>query len=376
MKIMLFETNLNGHRLEYIHHIYMGMLEYTEHEYVIVVPKEFEEKKMLYKWPKAAHVKFCFFTEKNERNEEGMGLIRHSFHLTKVLRKYVKQEKVESVFLISLIDYIIALPFLISSKVNIVGIIYNIYLYIWDSSSWRRRMQDVCKYIIMSMTPCLKTIFILNDKSAASRFNKLYYTHKFKFITDPYNVLDYQPRSLRKELKISDEDRVYLHFGGLSRRKGTLDILNAVLLIPLEQRRSSVFVFAGKVYDDLKEEFYQLIDLMPSETRMLIYDEFCSNEFLADLCISSDFILAPYHITNCSSGLLGHAAYYGRPVIGPNDGLIGKIIKEYNLGITLSQNSPQCIAKIVAEVVPYRIESEYIEKINVQNFINDIFLYL
>ena len=372
---MLFETNLNGHRMEYIHHIYMGMMEYADDEFVIVVPKEFEEKKKLYEWPNAEHIKFSFIKEEIKCNEENTGLIKQSFYLTKILKKYVKQEKVDNVFLISLVGYIVALPFLISPKTKVIGILYNIYLYIWDSISWKQRFENVLKFIVMRMTPCLKTVFILNDNNAASKFNKLYFTHKFKYITDPYNELKYHPRNIRNELNITPEERVYLHFGGLSKRKGTLDILNAIGLLPSEYYKKCTFIIAGKIYGDLKEEFNRIKKNLPIDTQLLVYDEFCSNEFLADLCISSDFILAPYHITNCSSGLLAYAAYYGTPVIGPNSGLIGNLIKEYKLGITLTNTTPECIVKKIIEVDPYRIETGYKEIIKVNNFIDYIFRY-
>ena len=371
---MLFETDLKGHRMEYIHHIYLGMLEHNNDEYIIVVPKDFEEKKKLYEWPLAEHIKFIYIQERNICHNEPNGLIQYSLYLTKILAKYIKQEKVDCVFLISLIGYIVALPFLISPKVKVVGIIYNIYLYIWDSISWKNRLQNIIKYIFMRMTPCLKTVFILNDNTAAFKINKLYLTNKFKYINDPYNELNYEPHSLRNELKIADDEKVFLHFGGLAKRKGTLDILNAIALLPIEQRKKSVFIFAGKIYDELKDEFNRIRRTLPDDARLLIFDEFCTNEFFADLCISSDFVLAPYHITNCSSGLFAYAATYGIPVIGPDGGLLGNLIKQYKLGTTLSNITPECIARKLIEVVPYRIDTEYKEKIKVKHFIDEIFL--
>jgi len=371
MKRMLFETILKGHRLEYIHHIYMAMLKHPEDNLIVVVPEEFKQVKGLYTWPESNNIHFRFIS-KDALYSDKAGLIKQSFRQTRLLRHYVKQETVESVFLISLMDYICALPFLISPKVYVSGIIYSIYLYLWKTSSFARRLQDVCKYVIMSLTPCLKTVFILNDEISASRFNKLYHTTKFKYIADPYNILNYSPQCIRKELGANERCLIYFHFGGLSKRKGTLDILQAITLLSDETISRSIFVFAGRVYDDIRQDFYQLKKSLPSSAHIIVYDKFCSNELLADLCVSSDFILIPYHETNRSSGLLGYAACYGTPVIGPSDGLMGSLIKQYHLGIALSQVTPEEIANVIEEAKPYKLETDYIKRIQVDGFVSTI----
>lgn len=368
---MLFETTLSGHRMEYIHHLYMGMVEHPEDDFVIVVPKEFEQKKGLYQWPEAANVRFVYMTE-TVQDEGGIG-IAESFHETRILRKYVKQEKAESVFLISMVRFLLALPFLIPGKVKVSGIIYNIYLYTWKESSWIRRIQDIVKHLVMRFTPCLKTVFVLNDEEAVARLNQLYQTKKFRFVPDPYQAPDYQPRNIKKELGVGEGDLLFLHFGGMARRKGTLEILQAITLLPPERRKHCVFVFAGRVTREIKEEFFGLKASLPADARVLVYDQFCTNEFLADLCLSCDVILVPYRETNCSSGLLGHAAYYGTPVIGPSDGLIGTLIRRYRLGKTLDAVTAESIAQAIGEEVPFRIESEYKEKVNRQSFIDAVF---
>ena len=43
----------------------------------------------------------------------------------------------------------------------------------------------------------------------------------------------------------------------------------------------------------------------------------------------------PYHITNLSSGVIGYAALFGKPVIGPSKGLLGHLINKYQLGETV-----------------------------------------
>lgn len=372
MKKLLFETNLTGHRMEYVHHIYMGMLEHLEDEYVIVVPEEFIQKRGLYYWPDASHIKFAFMPNISDNNEEE-GVLRQSIRRSRLLRHFVKKEKADCVLLITLMAYIPTIGLLIPRKVRVSGIIYTIYLYRWKNSSWKSHAQDVMKYLSIRFAPCVKNVFVLNDMPSAAKLNKLYHTDKFRFITDPYNAIDYSPKNVRKELGVKENEILFLHFGGLNRRKGTLDILKSIGLIPEERRKKSVFIFAGKVYGSIREEFYSLIKILPSDSRVIVYDRFCSNELLADLCSSSDFILMPYRSTSQSSGLLGHAAHYGTPVIGPKDGLIGKLIRKNHLGYQLNGISPEGIAEVISKVSPYRLCCDYKDQISIERFNSDIF---
>ena len=75
---MLFETDLTGHRMEYIHHICMGMLEHSKDTLSIVVPKDFENKKKLYEWPSTDNVKFVYFQDDVKDSEEE-GQIKHLY---------------------------------------------------------------------------------------------------------------------------------------------------------------------------------------------------------------------------------------------------------------------------------------------------------
>ena len=373
MKKLLFETNLKGHRMEYIHHLYLGMMEHQEHNYVIVVPQEFEQRKEMYEWPVVNNIRVVFLPKKSESKDvDDSSLLRESWRKTKLLRYYVKKEKADGVFLISLMEFIPFLPILIPKRVRVSGIIYKIYLYRWKNSSWKSRMGDVFKYLVLSGRNCINAALILNDAPAARRYNSLYHTDKFHFITDPYNAIDYSPKNVRAELGVSDDDKVFLHFGGLNRRKGTLEILKSLSLMDEKQKNLAVFIFAGKIYQPIYDEFYHLLNEVKDSTNIIVLDKFVDNEQLADLIFSSDFILAPYSGTIQSSGVLGHAAYWGKPVIGPSQGLVGKLIKRHNLGVTLPEITPNALADVMSGLEKYELKSHYNDEIKINNFLKAV----
>ena len=165
---------------------------------------------------------------------------------------------------------------------------------------------------------------------------------------------------------------MFLHFGGLTKRKGTLTILEAIQEIPLSYRETMAIVFAGKVYPDIYDSFYRLIEDLASTIYIKVFDYFCSNEQIADLCHTTDFIMIPYESEAQSSGIISHAAYHNKPVIGPDNGLLGKIIRRNKLGIALKELTPNALAKSMLESIPYQTETKYKHKNTKELFIETI----
>ena len=101
--------------------------------------------------------------------------------------------------------------------------------------------------------------------------------------------------------------------------------------LPQEDRCKYTFFFAGRVDKDIKVEFYEIINAI-EDVNVVVKDEFCSYGFFASLCKVADAILLPYLLDSASSGIIGYASQFNTPVIATSTGLIGELVKEYNLG--------------------------------------------
>lgn len=158
----------------------------------------------------------------------------------------------------------------------------------------------------------------------------------------------------------------------MAERKGTLDILSGILLLENEQLKDKTFVFAGKVQNSIREQFYSLMEPAKEKAHILVFDEFCSYRFLYDLCFTCDVIVIPYKDTNLSSGVIGYAALFEKPVIGPGSGLIGKIVKTNQMGITLENISDYAISKAFQENIVCG-RNQYIESNKLNVFVDTIY---
>lgn len=340
---LFFDTSITGHHLEYIHHLYLGMANRDDVQFVFVIPESFEDAKNKYSWPKAENIHFEYLSKNELERAEKKSFLHSAWNRSILVREKVKKHNVDSVFLIMLMAFMPFVLFMLPGKVKLSGIVYRIYLYEWRQMNFFKKAKDVIVFWLLSHSKHVKSAFILNDSSAAAYLNKLYKTKCFKFLNDPFNKIEYTPKNIREELGIKDAQKMFLHFGGLSRRKGTLAILDSISFLSDEDCKKYVFVFAGKLYPDIKEEFYKRLSQINQKCKIIIFDSFCSNETLYDLCYSCDAILAPYSNTSQSSGVIIYADNFGKPIIGPQKGLLGKLIRK-NHGKSLALIDAQSLA--------------------------------
>lgn len=336
MKTLIFEASVSGHHLEYLHHYYMGALSHKEEKYIIMVPKEFLKVQDKYEWPKANNITFEYLRPEDELLLKEHNFYKLGWNVSKILNKAVRSRGFDKVLLTMLMQFIPFIIFLLPRKVLVRGIMYKIYLYEEKNMSWFRLMAEKIRFWLAARSSIIEKIFVLNDALSAQRFNCIYNTNKFLFLPDPVpKVILSQVHDMRKELNISPHDRIYLHFGSLNYRKGTIDILNAIASATRQEMENRTFIFAGKIKQNMRNDFYSLLDEAKKKAKILVFDRFCSYEFLYNLCFTCDVVLMPYYLTNLSSGLLGYTAVFQKPVIGPDEGLIGHLIKHFKMGYAI-----------------------------------------
>ena len=375
MRALYFDKDITGHHLEYIHHLYMGMAEQKDMQYTFIIPEDFQQERDKYHWPKADNIAFDFLSKEELDAAAGGNLLLSAWKNAKLVRKRVKAHQPDAVFLIDLMPFLPFILFFLPSKVKVSGIIYRIYLYTWKQKNWLGKAKSAIVFWLLAHAKATDRFFILNDTPATVYLNRLYKTTCFVSLPDPFNSIDYEPKNIKEELGIENDTRIFLHFGGLAKRKGTLTLLEAIKEIPLKEREKMALVFAGKVYPDIHDAFYPMVDELSKTIHINVFDYFCSNELIADLCYTTDFILVPYESKAQSSGAVSYAAYYSKPVIGPSKGLLGKIIRRNRLGIALKSITPQTLAKAMEEAIPYRVETNYKDKIRKELFVEKILFH-
>lgn len=367
--VLIHSTFVGGHQLEYLHHLYMGAISRTHNNYVFVVPKNFFIDGESMSWPESSNIQIVTTTY----SEKG-GMLTKSYRLCKDLAQYINMYKASEVILIELMGYLPFLPFLISSKVKVSGIIYRIYLYDWKSEPNLKRLLEIFKYLLFSRFRVFDRVFILNDSASSVYLNKLYHTSRFCYLTDPIASLpNYVAKNIRSELGVEQGKTIYLHPGGMLPYKGTIEILKALTLLNEQQLDKLAIIFSGRVTPILREEFDYYLEKLKNKVQIVLIEGYLPFERLADLFITSDYVLIPYKVKSQSSGIVGHAAYYKKPVIVAKGGVIGKLVRKWQLGFLLKSPLPEEIASFLIHPQPFEYkENDYKEEHSVDNFIYTI----
>lgn len=331
MTKIIFTIKESGHNLEYLHHIYEECL-LNSNKYVFLVPERIRPNLGNFKWESNNRVVFDFIPSEIQRKCISSNILVNSYNISKLLKRKVKEYNADEIFAITIMALMPFAAIMIPSKIS--GIVYGIYLYNWKRMSYLRKIANVSRYLIFGNLKKFHKILILNDKSSSFYLNKLYKTDKFLFLPDPFVAINRNNiYKFREKYNIPHSTCLFVHFGAIEKRKGTLNILESIEYMPEEIKKKSYFVIAGKIKDDIRVDIYERVKKIVNPN-LLIIDKFCTYDDLASMCQACNAILMPYLEYDKSSGLLGYASQFSKPVIGISNGLIGKLIKKYKLGLT------------------------------------------
>ena len=335
---IIFDPIVSGHHLEYLRHLWVICSQKPSKHFVFLVSPEFVSKKNQLGLQETDNIHIQELSISETKRCSNPNIICRAWGISFVVNRYVKFFSASKVFSISIIDFLPFFP-LISSR---SGIVYGIYLYGWKSSSFLKKIGNILKYTLFSRSRVFEHVFILNDAASARRLNYLYKTERFLGLPDPFlPIIPLPGLSIRSLYGIPNDKTLFVHFGSLGERKGTMRILDSLLLLNAEDAKEYAFVFAGKVSDSLSNKFYETVAQIKERNHLQIHIEdcFCDYSYIASICDQCDSILIPYLDTSRSSGLIGYSSQFGKPVVAPSSGLIGKLVFRYKLGLLLNDIS-------------------------------------
>ncbi len=195
----------------------------------------------------------------------------------------------------------------------------------------------------------VKNLFLLNGENGCRFLTKHFGCTRTKFIPIPDPVLEASAESgfrLREHFDIPVDRKIFLFFGSISRRKGADVLLEALSQIGPDVAAQGAFVFCGAAEPAYQRDFQRACDQLRSlrsDVMLCVEKNFVSDERMMAFFEQSDVVLMPYTRPEYSSGILALSAKAGKPVLGPPDGLLGRLITENCLGV-VSKITPNALA--------------------------------
>jgi len=369
-RILIFCPSVGGHQLEYHHHIYEVASSDTTNDYIFCVSDEFKKVSDNFEWPKRDNISFRFLSVKETEHLYISSILVNSYRSSKLCARIVREVKATRVFYISLMECLPFLPFLLPSKVKCSGIIYKIYLYVFNSESLFRKFQDKLKYYFFSRSKIFDKVLILNDNWATNQLNQIWNSNRFTYIVDPYLPIDINKiHNIREDFSINSSKKIILHCGEHSGRKGTIKLFYLIDEVIMQGKADDFcFIFAGRPVPVFKDRFYTELKKYEGMIQILVFDDFLNYELFGSICNSSDLIVLPYEETCQSSGVIGYAAQFKVPVLMPDGGLIGKLVTEHKIGYTYTpEEFVATFRNIVSNSIP-KISSNYTDTHTSEDF--------
>jgi len=374
LKILIYDITITGHHSEYINHLvnYIDENSGDDNQYYFIVHPEFS-KRFAEISGKATECKNITWLEiSNDELEQTLkgSLVKRSFSNFKLLNKYAKKYQVDHVLLLYLNTFQFALIFAKRHYI-IDGILFRQF-YRMRKSSLKQKVNYWIKYLLLKLVlknSKIRNLYILNDEKSVSYFNRIYNSRVFRVLKDPIpNILPKEDFRIKDYHNIGNDKRILLHFGSLSDRKGTLEILDAVLDLNEKISKKICLLIIGKANSEFRRKIVSRINRLKIENPSLtiVYrDEFVSNCEMKCYFEQSDFLLIPYKNIESSSGILGHAISSETPVLSVNKGLIEDIVLKYQAGVLIDEVTPFAvksgIEKLLSTNTNILDKNEYIE---------------
>lgn len=141
----------------------------------------------------------------------------------------------------------------------------------------------------------------------------------------------------------------FVLFGAMQRRKGVFSVLAALDEMTQDERQSISVAIIGE--GEVAGEVRAHVDALVGKGARLAFDaRFMSDEALNAILLASDVILAPYIGHIGSSGVVHLAAAFEKPILAPREGLVGRQVKEYRLGVTVDTASGASVRRGLLEL--------------------------
>ncbi len=209
---------------------------------------------------------------------------------------------------------------------------------------WHFRKKTVLEIVLKN--PQLKTLFCL-DEFAVEYMKDRRVKSKLTYLPDPIdlNIPQVSTDKIHLQLKVESGRIIFLIFGSLSERKGIKKVLQAMELVPSIYHPKICLMLVGVdkfSISDTKENVKQISKRLPIQ--IVTHYQFIPPAEMSEYFQLADVVLVPYQHHVGMSGVLLHAALANKPVLASNYGLIGKVVKDNCLGITVDTESPQQIA--------------------------------
>jgi glycosyltransferase involved in cell wall biosynthesis len=354
--ILIFEPDASGHHSGYLYHLIINFLQndYSYKLIILVNPDFFLKHPQILQKTTSPRVQWTKFSESEFTEwKKPKSVFKRSILEWDLFCQYAK--KYNSVLgFFMYIDYLqLAVLTQPAPPCPISGILFRPTLVNYPATSFKERLNYwrkniTLKYFVKNKN--LESLFNL-DPFATDYIIENWHTYKVKFLPDPVQV--YPTTKTKSEVKarlgIDESKKIFLIFGFLDSRKGIADVMEAIGNISREKSKKGCLLIVGPWEENERNLFnIQLPKIQKiTDFQIVVKDIFVKDEDIQQYFKVADYALALYHKHFGMSAIMVRAAAGQKPLIASNFGLMGKIVVENELGITVENNLKEILEMLL-----------------------------
>jgi D-inositol-3-phosphate glycosyltransferase len=179
-----------------------------------------------------------------------------------------------------------------------------------------------------------------------------------------FRTLEIPRDEARRQLNISPDKKVVLHFGALRHYKGIESLLQAMKL--LCKRHSDVLLLlAGRPMNVPQGYFRQAIAQQGLDASVMFIEKYIPAQEIPAIFFASDLVVLPYtHID--TSGSIQLAYGFSKPVVATRTGSMPEVVEHGVNGLLVEPGDPQALADAIEQIL---FEAAALDRMGAASFV-------
>ena len=392
--ILLFDAAPTGHHGEFLENMIYGISRSCSGDYMVLAHPDLRLRLEAAKVDSGSEIRLSYLGTAQLDLLNGVNsLFKRGRLELKIVEDACAEFGVKQVLLMHMNVHQYALRTrLRKNGISVRGILLNPYTPLRRAHTWKSKVfagLTACRkhlqFHLMFCNRQINRVFLLNDAPVAKELNRSFSKRlPFSSITDPIPALSSRMPTVTSSFENKGKRYSFLLMGSMAPRKGCLMVLKAMQQMTVDELSQIRLRFIGKFISesaDYRSDVLRAIQDLRSkcpELKIEVEDSYIdfskmNAEFLAANCV-----LVPYIGFYGSSGILGHACRAGKPVIACEEGLIGELVRDLEVGLTVNPTDPDALCEhlriALTGKLPFNLEAarNYVKDADYKNFSNTL----
>jgi glycosyltransferase involved in cell wall biosynthesis len=340
MKVLIFDTILDGHHSDYIAHLtdYWLSAQWPGELYIVTPPGL--EECLASDLFVSSRIKFIRLSDQELLDIRSSSMVRRSFISWNLYIKYARQIQPSHALLMYFDIFQMGIWLGRKSPCPVSGIYFRPHFPDMVRITWKQEIVKIRKSLLIRRilaNRSLHALFYL-DKSVIPAISRMTSRVKIVPLSDPvrrYPVTSGQTEALRQSLGLEKDRKVFLVFGYLDSRKGIEPILEAIGQLSRAESAGLALVLAGPISDGYRRVIDHCLAGLDTNAQVVTHYEVVKGADIQVFFDISDFVLTLYQKHVGMSSNIVRSAMSQKPLVSSNYGYMGYLVNTHKLGITV-----------------------------------------